>query len=97
MLRINQIMVDSPWMLECFMDGIFGDLIEYNSTRLVIFNLSCFKKVPCDCFALTVGIGGEKDFLGFRYSLLQLLDHLPLFIGNPIFGFKVVFDVNRKL
>src|SRR5581483_2831353 len=99
LLRINQIVVDLNGLLESFLNGRFGDLVEEDAIDLTLLFAApadFFGDVAADGFAFTVGVGGDVNRLGVFGGFLQLSDDLFLARHDFVSRLEVVFDVHAE-
>ena len=96
LLRIHQVQVDVPGMLDGLQDGRLGDFMEYDAAGFRGVQAQRFRQVPGDGFPFAVLIGGEPDGLGGRRELLQFGDDFLLVGRNHVFGLEAVCDVHAQ-
>src|SRR5437870_3894233 len=97
LLRVVQVAVQLQRILDRFLDGLLGDLVEEDALRGDLGPLQLLVHVPGDGFTLAIGVGREQQAirglrgrLQVRHYLLLRLDH---FVDRP----EAVFDVHADL
>jgi hypothetical protein len=81
LLRIDEILIHVPRMLERFLHGLFSDLVKgYAANLFLLFGrrtqLNC--EMVCDRLALAVRVRRQKDLIGLGRRPLQLRDDFLL-------------------
>jgi hypothetical protein len=64
LLGIHEVLIDLARMLEGFLDGGGGDLVEGDTAELGFRDLDDVGEVPRDRLALAVEVGGQPDMVG---------------------------------
>ena len=97
LLGIHQITINRARVCKRFLDGRLGDLMEDHAPGALGVDLRRLEQMPRDGFALTVGVGGQIDFLCLLGQLLDLLDHFLLLVGHAVLGCEVILHIHRQL
>ena len=84
-------------MLERLLDGIRGDLVKDHAAERQLAQVGSLDQVPGDSFALTVGVGRQKDPRRLLGGGLDLLDRLRLVGRHDVLGCKPVLDVYAQV
>src|SRR6184192_985330 len=63
LLSIHEVLIDLPRMLERFLDGGRGDLVEGDPAQLGLWDLDDVGQVPGDGLALAVEVSGQPDMV----------------------------------
>src|SRR5207253_2028978 len=63
LLRIHEVLINLPRMLERFLDGGRGDLVEGDPAQLGLWDLDDVGQVPRDGLALAVEVSGQPDMV----------------------------------
>ena len=71
---------------------MLGDLVKYDT--LWLLEPDRLRKVPCDRFALTVGVGREYDLVGLCRFRVQFINYLLFFLNDEITGDKSPLDID---
>src|ERR1035438_2948226 len=84
LLRVHQVLVHLPGVLEGQIDSLLGDLVEHHAENLgdALFVLQFFLEVVADGFAFAVRIGREIDFIHILGGGFQFGDELLLALDN---------------
>ena len=64
LLRIDEVLVDVPRMLERFLNGGGGDLVEGDAAELGLGHLDDVREMPGDRLPLPVEVGRQPDVIG---------------------------------
>ncbi len=96
LLGVHQLLVEFPRLLEGFLHGPLGDLVEGDPLDLALRELQGLGQVPGDGLSLPVGVGGEEDGLGLLGRSREFLHDLPLVRDHLVAGLEPVFHVDAQ-
>ena len=97
LLRIHEVEVYVPGILDGVEYGVPGDFVEYDSAGARLVESERFAQMPGDGLPFAVFIGCEPYRSGFGCSLPEFRDDLLLGRRDGVFRFETVFDVHAQL
>src|SRR5438128_1844115 len=97
LLRVVEVAVELQRLLDRFLDGFLGDLVEEDALRGDLGPLQLLVDVPGDGLALPVGVRREQDQLRALGGGLELRDYLLLRVDHLVDGLETVLDVDADL
>ena len=83
-------------VLECFVDGGRGDLVEHHPLDLDVLGLEHLEEVPGDALAFAVLVRRQVESVDLLDQVAQHLHLLLLLRGNDVESLEVVIDVDAK-
>ena len=96
MLRIHQVHIDGPGLMDGARDHAPGDLVEGDAPGLLLRQLHKLAQMPGDGLSLAVRVGGEIDGVAVLRRVLELV-HQGLFsLDLDIMGLEVVLDIHAE-
>ena len=78
--RVDEPVVDAPWVVDGVVDGGGGDLVEHHPLHRHL-RLEVLEEVPADGLALAVLVRCEVQLAGVLEGGLEVLDHLLAALG----------------
>src|SRR5258708_31318702 len=90
-------LIDRGRMVNCFVAGLLGDLVEQYPMNLAgdaLTEMLC--DMPRDRLAFAIGVGSEIDVVLVLRRLFEALDHLGLGRNNLILRLEALFDIDTK-
>src|SRR5438034_236921 len=84
LLRVVEVAVELQRLLDRFLDGFLGDLVEEDALRGDLGPLQLLVDVPGDGLALPVGVRREQDQLRALGGGLELRDYLLLRVDHLV-------------
>ena len=97
LLRVDQILVDVPGVVEGLMDRLLRDLVEHHALHGLAAKARGVHKVPSYGLTFAVGVGGQVDVGGAFRLLAYLLHNLLLVLEHLVLGLKVAVHVHAQL
>ena len=86
LLRIDEVLVDVPRMLERFLNGGGGDLVEGDAAELGLGHLDDVREMPGDRLPLPVEVGRQPDVIGGLRFPAERPSVLLRVVGNDVLG-----------
>ena len=97
LLRVHEVHVYGPGILDGVLDGVLGDLVEDDALGTGGIEAEGLAEMPGDGLSLTVLIGSKPDGARFGSGLLQLGHHPALVGGDHVFGLEALVHVDAEL
>ena len=94
LLRLDPRHVEAARLLEGFLNGVLGDLVEHHPLVTFVIATDGLAQVPGDRLPLAVQVGGEIDGVGLAGQLGQLLDDLLLARQDLVVGLPAMLRVD---
>ena len=95
LLRTNQVFVDVTRMVERFLDGVFGDLVEDDASDRDSW-LENLCQVPADRLAFAIGVGREQELRCVLDGTLEVRDLLSFVARHHVIGRKVLLNIDTE-
>ena len=81
-------------MLKRFLNGRFGDLIEYYAAITLGITANCLLQVPGNGLSLTVQVRRQINGVSFRCELFELVNHFFLTRQNLVVRFPIFVRID---
>ena len=94
LLSINKIHINLSGMLQGFLYGILGDLIESDSVTFFISESKGCLKMPADCLSFTVRVRCEINVIRLLNFLSQRSKYFALSSYSNVFRLEIIIDIN---